>query len=556
MSRGGYWVAVTPWTGDVLIQDRNSGERRGGASEAHSKPVRWQWNGNFSVFGDIGQTSHELKTGYHGSWGFQASLEEGGFTNQQWYRYRSTNAEEAAGIFFTNPDSVYLFDLPTFSKNGESYDAWFLNDKVTINRNLTVTLGLRWDRYTSWLPEQGNPGVGPFATKSLFPARGPEEFPIYNSWVPRVALVYDITGEGRLALKASYGQYAGSDSNEGILPGVSAGSLNPARTTRWTYRWDGTIPFVPDTGPDGVFGNNDDPQLLAVSGSAVEQTRFLADGLKAPWTEEFTAGIDVGISRDYSFRFNTVRKVDYRNQKTISPNLPFEAYTEVRSGVDPGPDNVTGTSDDGTVNAWTVPRSHPFFAYPIRQTIQALPNEGNDHYHGYEFTFNKQYSDGWSMMVTTGTNLRKTRINNPTDPNVLAYRYANQKNVWNKLIKINGIYELPFGFQYSTAFLGQSENWYDREVRVRDANRRLITIEPETQVGRLPFVTIWDQRVSKEFRINDRHTIEANFDIFQLDERQLGDQCPGAPWLAVSRTTSHSVAADLPSQREVEILRT
>ena len=27
-------------------------------------------------------------------------------------------------------------------------------------------------------------------------------------------------------------------------------------------------------------------------------------------------------------------------------------------------------------------------------------------------------------------------------------------------------------------------------------------------------MTIWDQRVSKEFQINDRHTIEANFDLF------------------------------------------
>ena len=41
-----------------------------------------------------------------------------------------------------------------------------------------------------------------------------------------------------------------------------------------------------------------------------------------------------------------------------------------------------------------------------------------------------------------------------------------------------------------------------------------MTIEPERHVGRVPFVSIWDQRVSKEFEINDRHTIEANFDLF------------------------------------------
>ena len=471
LSRGGYWWPSIPWTTEVRYQDRNSGERRGGYRETNRRPVRWQWNANFSMFGDLGGTSHELKTGYSGTWGYSRATDEIGYPHQQFYRYDSTNAEEAAGQYFLRPDSVIMYDYPNFSKNGESSDAWFLNDKVTINRNLTVSFGFRYDRYTSWLPEQGNSGVGPFATKKLFAARGPDEFPVYSQLQPRVSLVYDITGEGRLALKASYGHYAGSGSGSGILPGDSARHVNPAGTTSWTYEWDGTIPFVPDNGPDGIFGNTDDPEYLSGGGGAGVQTTFLADGLQAEWTEEFTAGIDIGISRNYSFRFNTARKVDYRNQKDIDRNLPFSAYTDVVYGVDPGRDNIKGTSDDGTVEAWSVPRSHPFFGDEIEDVINALPNEGNDHYHGYEFTFNKQYSDGWSLMVSAGTNLRKTRANNPTNPNQLLYSYANQHNTWNKSIKVNGIYELPFGLQYSTSILGQSENWYDRQVRLRNAAR-------------------------------------------------------------------------------------
>ena len=78
--------------------------------------------------------------------GFSPSPNTFGFPNQQEYRYRSTDAEEAAGQFFLNPSSVRIYDYATFQKNGESYDSWFINDKINISRNLTVSLGLRWDR--------------------------------------------------------------------------------------------------------------------------------------------------------------------------------------------------------------------------------------------------------------------------------------------------------------------------------------------------------------------------------------------------------------------------
>ena len=96
-----------------------------------------------------------------------------------------------------------------------------------------------------------------------------------------------------------------------------------------------------------------------------------------------------------------------------------------------------GPPTDGTVETWSVPRSHPFFGDQFTTYVQSGPTEGNDHYHGYEFTLNKQFSDGWSFMVSLGTNLRKIRANDPTTPNALVYSYANQLNEWNKSVKIN-----------------------------------------------------------------------------------------------------------------------
>ena len=59
-------------------------------------------------------------------------------------------------------------------------------------------------------------------------------------------MVYDISGSGRVALKASYGRYSASGSGVNNAAGPVAASVNPAATLVSTYtRWDGRIPYTP-----------------------------------------------------------------------------------------------------------------------------------------------------------------------------------------------------------------------------------------------------------------------------------------------------------------------
>ena len=121
-----------------------------------------------------------------------------------------------------------------------------------MSRKLTLNVGVRFDRYSSFLPEQGNPGTGPFATTNIFAYKGEDNFPIYSTLVPRVSAVYDITGEGRVAVRASYGRYVGGSSGASANPGPSAADVNPnAIITRTYSNWDGTHSVRADPGqPD------------------------------------------------------------------------------------------------------------------------------------------------------------------------------------------------------------------------------------------------------------------------------------------------------------------
>jgi hypothetical protein len=117
-------------------------------------------------------------------------------------------------------------------------------------------------------------------------------------------------------------------------------------------------------------------------------------------------------------------------------------------------------------------------------------------------------------MVSFTSSLRKTRVNDAQNPNDLLYDNSQQFSERNGALKANAIYELPWGFQYSTSLLGQSEDWYNREVQIRNALGSRVTFDAERHVGRLPWVNIWDNRISKTFEITDRQEIEATFDLF------------------------------------------
>src|SRR5262249_34960013 len=144
--------------------------------------------------------------------------------------------------------------------------AGFFNDKITVNRKLTINAGIRFDHYSSWLPEQGNPGEGPWSVKKIYAARGGDEFPRYTRWSPRLSFAYDLMGSGRLAFKGSWGRYSNGIGPNATTTGVN---LNSARSCTYTL-WDGTIPYDvrKNFGPDGIMGTADDTNSSGCTGGA------------------------------------------------------------------------------------------------------------------------------------------------------------------------------------------------------------------------------------------------------------------------------------------------
>ncbi|MBI4471804.1 MAG: TonB-dependent receptor [Acidobacteria bacterium] len=545
INRGGYWWPDYPWTtgcnpstpctnpNELRRTDINSSASgsTGPILSIYRRPIRWTWNGDVAWFNEIGGKNNELKFGYF-AWWDKSYTSNFGYPNQQVYRYQSTAAQAAAvtgndpqallARFATaNANSVVVYDYPNKVASGGRNTAFYIDDKITWNRKLTVKMGARIERFSSFLPEQGNTGEGLFAVRDIFPER--HDFPVYNSIVPRLSFTYDVTGTGRLALKASYGRYISSSSSPSSQPGPGASNVNPNRTKECRFNgWRGEIPFVPIPGQTYTSVSNcSNGSWDAAARKLVANvftTRLAGLDLNQAYLDEWTTGLEIGFNRDYSMRFNVVRKFDFPGTRTVSMSEPFEAYTDVRSYVDPGSNGSCGsltscqTGTGQRVYVWSVPTSYPTQG-KVDDVIQNLRSgEGKDQYTAYEVTFNKAHSNRWSALASFTVDMAHESDNDSLTPTDLWYRF--DAPYWRQASKVNGQYELPWGFMWAGTYTAQSGAWYDRTLQVRNALNTNVTLSVERRVGRYPWVHLWDNRISKKFTIADRHVIEGTFDLF------------------------------------------
>ena len=125
---------------------------------------------------------------------------------------------------------------------------------------------------------------------------------------------------------------------------------------------------------------------------------------------------------------------------------PYSAYTDVRTALDPGPDGTLGTPDDTgkTLQAWSIPASFPTKGQTDSLIRNLRSGEGKGQFTAYEVTFNKQFSNGWAALGSYSIDMGHTNSNDALTPQALVYKF--DAPLWSQAIKMNGQYQLPYGF--------------------------------------------------------------------------------------------------------------
>jgi hypothetical protein len=134
--------------------------------------------------------THNVKVGFQDTWG-------------RYHRTRNANGDLRARFQNGVAYQASILNTPLSYHDRLKADlGLFAQDSWTINR-LTLNYGARWEYFASGIPEEVSP-AGRFVGERRF---GPIDMPTWKSIAPRGGVVYDLFGNQRTALKASFGKF-------------------------------------------------------------------------------------------------------------------------------------------------------------------------------------------------------------------------------------------------------------------------------------------------------------------------------------------------------------
>ena len=177
--------------------------------------------------GDCRTTQYYLPIVLGGRHEFKAGFDNG-YTPED---VDTLRADEVNVAFRSTPTPTAahgapIFNTPLHQERAVMTTAFYGQDSYTVGR-LNVIGGIRWERVEGYLPAQTTPTsrffpdglvfqgvtingvVQNYTVKKNFDEV--REDPLWQNWAPRVAATYDLFGNGKTALKASWGTLSRSD---------------------------------------------------------------------------------------------------------------------------------------------------------------------------------------------------------------------------------------------------------------------------------------------------------------------------------------------------------
>ena len=314
-------AATSPW-GDISKSDLAVTSRF-----STNAPTQWFKNPLMSR-NIVGSTSyvtgsHSLKMGMQWRFGYiTADRENNGHMVQQYNN----------GV----PLQVALYNLPIISRSELNGDfGLYIQDTWQLGK-LTLNPGLRFERFNAEVAEQTSPS-GRFVGERHFD-RIPN-LPNYVDWVPRLGAAYDLTGNGKTALKFSVGRYMEQDASA-FPERYNPMTLVPASVS-WidqnTQLQDCKVPGVDKTGcndiAEGELGCTfrtagcelNFAQLPATFG--VRRNRNPDPNLSRPYQLVYNGGISRELRPGLGISANYYHRRFYDITFTTDLAKPFSVYT-------------------------------------------------------------------------------------------------------------------------------------------------------------------------------------------------------------------------------------
>jgi hypothetical protein len=447
-------------------------------------------------------------------------------------------------VYVNGVSSQVIFGLPTATCRVGSLDAHdcltskaaldhtsaFINDTWSAGRT-TLNLGVRWDRYNGWNPEQE--GLGATVGRAVAIAQTFPETQLYtwNLFAPRFGVVFDLAGDGKTVLKANYGLYW---HNPGV--GVSQNANPNIASKSQTHSWNDQAGCAGCVNGDRIWQPGEEsanPTAQTLQGAI-----RLNPDIKAPISHETSAWVERQFTETMGVRAGFVYKTE---DDLITNNYQLErppsAYTQPFTFVDRGVDGILNTADDRTLNLLGFPTSQAT-SFPTTQYVTNLDQYGR--YKTMEVSANRRYANRWSGQAGFGFTWMTNFPNNlgglngfPQNPNQPGVQ---DRTVWN--FKASGSYDAAYGIRISPVLRHQSGANYAREIVLPASPATGVSIAGTTiyadsaSDNREDNIWVFDVRAEKQLTFGSRVRLRLMFDAFNLTNSHASE--------TITRTTGTS----------------
>jgi len=403
-----------------------------------------------------------------------------------------------------------------YEVNAFAQDSWTLNNRTTLN------LGIRFSATRGFNPAQGAP-AGTYFPAQDFPR---QDVISWNNLAPRAGIVYDLTGEGKHALKASYGRY------HHVISTGFIGVVNQNGGAGQFHVWN-------DRNGDTIFQNGEEGDLLSTSGGTTNQ---VDPDLGQPRTDELIVGIDNELANQTRLSVNFAYRKKTNLVAMVNTGAPDATAWVSVPAIDPGRDGVAGTGDDQTIQVFN--RRSEF----TDQYTETNPDGFDGDFKGLEVVLQKRFANRWQFLgsyALSHSTLERTSIANGEyggeeegaggigfGSGTGAYVTPNsginnngESDFFDRThsVRMVGNYQIP-GIDVNIAgtFKHQTGTPYGRILALtEDANGNAfnqgnVTIFAEPrETFRFPAINNVDFRASKFFDLG-RNRLEVIFDVFNL----------------------------------------
>jgi hypothetical protein len=366
----------------------------------------------------------------------------------------------------------------------------FVDDSWAITKRLTLNLGLRFDHQDGNLLTVDELDAEMQKTGVKIP--GQNNVIVWNTWSPRLGLVYQLTRDMKTVLRASYGYYY-----DGLTLNAFS-RMSKGYPTVYAYGWD------EGTGAYDDFWYSWDPSYGYGIGN-----------VKNSLCKQFSVGITREIIPNLALELTYLYKYTTNLYTWWNTTAEFEPVSY--------PDDYAGTTI--TVYNQTTPVEDNFL------TLLNLP-EYKQKYRGFIIGVQKRLSNNWQLsgsFVWSKANGvsgldELTQFSGQRsgleDPNSLI------NNNWSSLLqsdrtymfKFQGTYFLPLGFSVSSNFAAQTGKPIARMLPVlgMDQGTFQVMAEPRGSHWRLDPYYMLDLRLDKRFSFSKKGSVSVAADFFNL----------------------------------------